>query len=178
MTNIKSKCCNAEVKAVCSDDFGDKEDRGGQTCHYECLKCGEACDIQTENTNIIEELNKEFFERFGANKIWVNPSVDNVETILDIWSFIQKALSQRDEEWREKITKWAIGRLPAFPPKAIIKDFEELKLISVKDIEEFLTQSHLLNKEPISISERLVWEDIKKLNENAEELKKLKSQVK
>lgn len=53
MTNIKSKCCNAEVKAVCSDDFGDKEDRGGQTCHYECLKCGEACDIQTENTNIL-----------------------------------------------------------------------------------------------------------------------------
>ena len=92
--------------------------------------------------------------------------------------FISSLLSQRDEEWREKITKWAIGRLPAFPPKAIIKDFEELKLISVKDIEEFLTQSHLLNKEPISISERLVWEDIKKLNENAEELKKLKSQVK
>lgn len=37
----------------------------------------------------IAEMEKMFFEKFGANKIWVAPSKDNVETILEINSFIR-----------------------------------------------------------------------------------------
>ena len=91
-------------------------------------------------TNIIEEL--------SDLELSLEAEKDENGKIRASWvkEFILISLSRRDKEWREKITKWAIGRLPAFPPKAIIKDFEELKLISVKDIEEFLIQSHLLNK--------------------------------
>jgi len=45
--SLKSKCCKAKVKGVMSGDFiGDNPatQRIG-TCHYECLKCGEACDV-------------------------------------------------------------------------------------------------------------------------------------
>ena len=45
----------------------------------------------------------EFFERFGANKIWVVPSKENVETILDIHQFILKALASQRKEIIEKI---------------------------------------------------------------------------
>lgn len=41
---------------------------------------------------------KEFLTRFGANKIWVNPSKENVETILEIEQFIRQALAQKDKE--------------------------------------------------------------------------------
>ena len=56
-----------------------------------------------------QEWEKEFFERFGANKIWVTPSRENVETILEIWSFIHSLLSHHQsslvEGVREKINK-------------------------------------------------------------------------
>ncbi len=136
MTNIKSKCCNAEVKAVCSDDFGDKEDRGGQTCHYECLKCGEACDIQTENTNIIEEFEeienivngnsladafiKEYCNDHGKLR-WLRgvffDEDDKMNTIIKWLKFadkkLQQALSQRDKEWEEKIWDMLFESFPS-----------------------------------------------------------------
>lgn len=46
-----------------------------------------------------DDWKKEFFERFGANKIWVSPSRDNVETIHEIYFFIASRLeAQRVEE--------------------------------------------------------------------------------
>ena len=42
---------------------------------------------------ILEDIDREFFERFGANKIWVSPSRDNVETILEIHSFLRTSLT-------------------------------------------------------------------------------------
>lgn len=45
------------------------------------------------NQPIEEKWSKEFFERFGANKIWVKPSKENVETILEMWAFFQQAIT-------------------------------------------------------------------------------------
>lgn len=41
-----------------------------------------------------DALEKTFFERFGANIIWVKPSRDNVETILEIWSFLSEIIAE------------------------------------------------------------------------------------
>jgi hypothetical protein len=45
--SLKSKCCGAKVKVVMSGDFiGDNPNTQGiGTCHYECLKCKEACNV-------------------------------------------------------------------------------------------------------------------------------------
>ena len=40
---------------------------------------------------------REFFETFGADKIWVEPSHENVETILRIWEFIGKEIAAERE---------------------------------------------------------------------------------
>lgn len=56
-----------------------------------------------------ESFEREFFEKFGANKIWVKPSRDNVETIHDIWSFI----AAKKKEWeaqKEQAVKAEIRR--------------------------------------------------------------------
>lgn len=37
-----------------------------------------------------------FFERFGADKVWVNPSKENVETILEIWEYIRSVEKQTE----------------------------------------------------------------------------------
>lgn len=39
---------------------------------------------------MITDRERQFFQNFGANTIWITPSKENVETILDIWSFIKK----------------------------------------------------------------------------------------
>ena len=52
-----------------------------------------------------EKITREFFEKFGANTIWVVPSKENVETILDIHQFLLKALKSQREEIVEKIEK-------------------------------------------------------------------------
>ena len=39
----KSKCCGAKVKVCGTGDFNDNDRI--VTCHYECLKCGEICDV-------------------------------------------------------------------------------------------------------------------------------------
>ena len=44
----------------------------------------------TNQQNNLESWEKEFFTNFGANKIWVTPSRDNVETILEVHSFISQ----------------------------------------------------------------------------------------
>ena len=49
-------------------------------------------------TNTKEKWVMEFYEKFGANKIWVNPSKENVETIFDIESFISKVRQEAKEE--------------------------------------------------------------------------------
>ena len=61
-----------------------------------------------QNTDI-EEFEKEFFERFGANKIWVVPSRDNVETVLDIWQFINKALTTHGQKMYERAMEDIFG---------------------------------------------------------------------
>jgi len=40
---------------------------------------------------------REFFERFGADKIWVTPSKENVETVLEMWEFLCKVEKQAEE---------------------------------------------------------------------------------
>jgi hypothetical protein len=49
-----------------------------------------------------EKWEKEFFERFGANKIWVKPSRDNVETILEIWKFMADEIQQAHQSGIEE----------------------------------------------------------------------------
>ncbi len=48
---------------------------------------------------------QEFFTTFGADKIWVTPSKDNVETILDIHFFISRKLKEQRERIIEEIEK-------------------------------------------------------------------------
>lgn len=43
-------------------------------------------------TREMEKTNKEFFEKFGADKIWVKPSKENVETIHKIWELMTEAM--------------------------------------------------------------------------------------
>ena len=50
-----------------------------------------------------QEWEKEFFTRFRANTIWVTPSKDNVETILDIHSFISEKLKEQRERIIDEI---------------------------------------------------------------------------
>lgn len=50
--NYKSKCCKAEVIILGGvPDFGN-EYKKGQTFHYECKKCGKACDVLEEENKI------------------------------------------------------------------------------------------------------------------------------
>lgn len=39
-TTKKSKCCKAPLKVECG---------GGLTCHFECEKCGNPCDLFVED---------------------------------------------------------------------------------------------------------------------------------
>jgi uncharacterized C2H2 Zn-finger protein len=43
----RSQCCNAKVRVIMSKDFfGDNPNTQIiGTCHYECLKCHQACDV-------------------------------------------------------------------------------------------------------------------------------------
>ena len=50
-----------------------------------------------------EDWEIEFFTKFGANTIWTKPSRENVETILDIKSFISNLLSQQKEKLIKEI---------------------------------------------------------------------------
>lgn len=54
-------------------------------------------------TEQIKEWEKEFFERFGANTIWSKPSRENVETILDIWSFFNQKLEEQKQVQKAEI---------------------------------------------------------------------------
>lgn len=54
------------------------------------------------------EWQKEFFERFGANKIWVTPSRDNVETILEIHSFISSLVQESYERGKTACTRFHV----------------------------------------------------------------------
>ena len=42
-SNLKSSCCNAKIKICGIGDFNDRD--RVCTCHYECLKCGQPCNI-------------------------------------------------------------------------------------------------------------------------------------
>jgi len=46
----------------------------------------------------------EFFERFGANKIWVKPTKENVDTILEIHAFIATHIEQAYDRGAEEAT--------------------------------------------------------------------------
>jgi len=43
-TNYKSKCCGADVKTCGTGDFHEKDEVC--TCHFECSKCLQPCDIE------------------------------------------------------------------------------------------------------------------------------------
>lgn len=47
---LVSKCCNAKISVVMTPDFpgDDVATMTVGTCHFECRKCGEACDIKEE----------------------------------------------------------------------------------------------------------------------------------
>lgn len=61
----------------------------------------------TETTEAVEKVQHEFLERFGADKIWITPSQDNVETILEIWAFIDTALTTIRNETLEEVEQTA-----------------------------------------------------------------------
>ena len=48
---MKSKCCNADVIIVMSPDFPGDDIKTLEvgTCHYQCKKCGKACDVKEVN---------------------------------------------------------------------------------------------------------------------------------
>lgn len=58
--------------------------------------------MNTDINKEIEEMLKQFLEQFGADKIWVTPSRDNVETILEIWRFFGQSLHTIAEKAREE----------------------------------------------------------------------------
>lgn len=66
-----SECCGAEMKVVCGEDFpGDRyTNAGGQTCHYECLKCHKSADIQGLTSEPREKPKKDFLKLNDAEKI-------------------------------------------------------------------------------------------------------------
>lgn len=50
-----------------------------------------------------DDWTKDFFTRFGANTIWVKPSRENVETILEIHAFVAEQRERAREEAVEYI---------------------------------------------------------------------------
>jgi len=101
MKTPKSNCCNAEVNSVC----GDKNPDEGSTWHFECVKCGNACDIittgqaYTENkTDWREELSEDF-DYYKRNKIPLN------QIFIRQKMFIQELLNNKHKEVIEKIEK-------------------------------------------------------------------------
>lgn len=101
--NFCHKCHNLLIGGTSSIICND----GGviYTVASEPTPCTSACRMY-DGTPVLKEKNfktdnereKEFFERFGANKIWVTPSRDNVETILEIHSFLRRALRESYEQ--------------------------------------------------------------------------------
>jgi hypothetical protein len=47
-----------------------------------------------------------FYEQFGANKIWVTPSRDNVQTIFEIENFIRQQRLEAQRELTEEIINY------------------------------------------------------------------------
>lgn len=60
----KSKCCNAEVKETCGEDFGNDDDI--RTCWNECTKCNKPCDIQPSKEE--EKVAKVFSEMISRSR--------------------------------------------------------------------------------------------------------------
>lgn len=61
-----SKCCRVEVKVECGEDFGELDDI--RTCHNECMKCGQACDLWT-GEEYCEQCNDYFWNEIDAESI-------------------------------------------------------------------------------------------------------------
>lgn len=59
--------------------------------------------MQTSNWR--EEKQREFFERFGADKIWVKPSRENVETVHEMWAFMLEVEKESIERAIEVLPK-------------------------------------------------------------------------
>jgi len=53
----------------------------------------------------IKEWKKEFFDKFGADKIWIVPHEDNIKTISDIWAFIVSVQKQVLASYKKKLLK-------------------------------------------------------------------------
>ena len=68
-------------------------------CKGLCVECSKETYQLSEEK---KDWEIEFFERFGANKIWVTPSRDNVETIFEIENFLREKLKEEQEKWRLK----------------------------------------------------------------------------
>jgi len=89
---MKSKCCSAPVKSVGGGDFNDDDEIG--TWHFECEKCGLACDIQpltfTERKlaeykddlrNVTDQSGVYFLRNLGQHEIQsIERFIDNILT--------------------------------------------------------------------------------------------------
>ena len=78
-----------------------------------------------------EKITREFFEKFGANTIWVVPSKENVETILDIHQFLLKTLKFQREEIVEKIEKKKGRDMPMFDKKVWLELLDKKEIINL-----------------------------------------------
>ena len=78
-----------------------------------------------------EKITREFFEKFGANTIWVVPSKENVETILDIHQFLLKTLKFQREEIVEEIKKKKGRDMPTFDKKVWLELLDKKEIINL-----------------------------------------------
>ena len=102
----KSKCCNAPTKTVCDEDFG----RIG-TCHWECLKCGKACDVDLgqEPKENWEETLKNYCHLRGFERL-------DADVVVNLSYLIRVVIQKKREELIEEIEK--------MKPKSVYTDIE------------------------------------------------------
>lgn len=99
--------CHKEssVKEEHEHDIGAVEYKGRQWCK----NCPE---IKPHLTPVEGDWEREFYEKFGADKIWVVPSKENVETVLELWSFIRTHLKEAEERGREEAVAYIESKMP------------------------------------------------------------------
>jgi hypothetical protein len=80
--------------------------------------------------SILDSFEKEFFTKFGADKIWVSPSKENVEVILEIWALFNRTLASHEREIRESVAreerkKWEeVNKIHEEYEKLLIEELE------------------------------------------------------
>lgn len=84
----------------------------------------------------------EFYTKFGADKIWVKPSKDNVQTIFDIENFISAKLAEQRQEIIESILAHKFNFYGAYKAlrvgKEIISKSKPETVVDAKELIEYL----------------------------------------